>query len=77
MDPRRAAERLMRDAKVNLFGGQGVSMPTKLCIDCQHRPPRFMKEGGRDLAACALRPDLDAYDARQACKGQEWVLRGA
>lgn len=67
----------MRDAKVNLFGGQGVAMPPKLCIDCEHRPPRFMKADGAGLPSCDLRPALDAYDARQACNGREWVLRGS
>jgi hypothetical protein len=67
----------MRDAKVNLFGGQAFTEPPKLCIDCEHRPARYMKDGGRDLPPCDLRPVLDAYDARQACKGQEWVPRGS
>lgn len=65
----------MRDAKVNLFGGQAFTEPPKLCIDCKHRPPRYLKRDGAGLPACSLRPALEAWDARQACKGREWVLR--
>ena len=57
-----------------LFGGQGRDS-VRLCADCAHRPPRWAHSQGGWSRPCGLRPDLDAIDARDACKGDDWKAR--
>lgn len=54
------------------IGGQAV-VAVKLCLDCQSRP----RDYGRNPEAvpCTFRPDRDVFEARDACKGRDWILR--
>lgn len=60
-----------RNGSLNSKGGQGM-IAVKLCPDCKHRPTRYRINP--HAPACVLRPALDAWEARQACGGREWVL---
>jgi hypothetical protein len=60
----------------DLFGGQGVSEPPRLCIDCANRPIRYGKEPG--IPACGHSNAViegvtqDPIAARELCKGKWW-----
>lgn len=61
----------------DLFGGQGVGEPPRLCLDCKHRPLDYGR-GERRPPACTQPnvtlavEELNALDTRDFCKGRYW-----
>lgn len=59
-----------------LFGGQGVSAPPRLCFDCVHRPIEYARRPRPEgTPACTFfhgKTRDDPLKARDLCKGTFW-----
>lgn len=60
-----------------LFGGQGVSAPPRLCIDCFWRPIEYGRrprpEGTPACMALSGENGMDPLKARDLCRGDLWA----
>lgn len=61
----------------DLFGGQGVSEPPRLCYDCAHRPIEYARrprpEGTPPCLKLVEHGITDPLAARDVCKGDFWA----